>query len=176
MSDIPIKRKELAKIKAYIISVMCISVIGSLVSMLAPEGDGGGLGKNYRLVLGICVVLVCINPIKSIVLGINGFEIDSIVGITDENEGKYEEYLNSAYTDAEVESLKGGIYQMLEDRFKVMREDCSVAVELGRGEGNTRTLESIYITLYGGAIFKNTAEIEDYFGAIFNCEIITIIG
>lgn len=155
---------------------MCISVIGSLVSMLAPEGDGGGLGKNYRLILGLCVVLVCINPIKRVVLGIKNLEIDSIVGTVDENQGKYEEYLNSAYTDAEVESLKGGIYQMLEDKFNIMREECSVSVKLGEGEGNTRTLECIYITLYGGAIFKNTAEIEDCFGAIFNCEIITIIG
>ena len=162
--------------KGYIISVMCISVIGSLISMLAPEGEGGGIMRNNRLVLGLCVVLVCINPIKSIINEVKSLDIGSIVEIPDSDEGKYEDYLGGAYTDAEVENLKSGIYKMLEDRFSIMREDCSVAVKLRQSEGNARALESIYITLYGGAIFKNTNEIEDYFGRIFNCEIVTIIG
>ena len=162
--------------KGYIISVMCISVIGSLISTLAPEGEGGGIMRNNRLILGLCVVLVCINPIKSIINEVKSLDIGYIVEIPDADEEKYEEYLGGAYTYAEVENLKWGIYKMLEDRFSVMREDCSVAVKLGQNEGNSSELESIYITLYGGAIFKNTNEIEDYFGRIFNCEIVTIIG
>lgn len=162
--------------KAYVISVMCISVIGSLISILAPEGEGGGLARNNRLVFGLCVVLVCINPIKNIIIEIKSLDIGSIVEIPDSEEERYEGYLGGAYTDAEVENLKSGIYTMLEDRFSVPRENCSVAVKLRQGEGNARALESISITLYGGAIFKNTNEIEDYFGEIFNCEIITVIG
>ncbi|MBR3878609.1 MAG: hypothetical protein IKJ24_00665 [Clostridia bacterium] len=162
--------------KAYIISVMCISVIGSLLSMLTPEGEGGGIMRNNRLVFGLCVVLVCINPIKSIINEVKSLDIGSIVEIPDSDFERYEEYLGGAYTDAEVENLKAGIYQMLEDRFSVPRENCSVAVNLRRGEGGTSSLERIFITLYGGAIFKNTNEIEDYFGSIFNCEIVTVIG
>ena len=162
--------------KAYVISVMCISVIGSLISILAPEGEGGGLARNNRLVFGLCVVLVCINPIKNIIIEIKSLDIGSIVDLPDSKEEGYEGYLGGAYTDAEVENLKSGIYAMLEDRFSVPRENSSVAVKLRQGEGNARALESISITLYGGAIFKNTNEIEDYFGEIFNCEIITVIG
>ena len=155
---------------------MCISVIGSLISILAPEGEGGGLARNNRLVLGLCVVLVCINPIKNIIIEIKSLDIGSIVEVPDSEEERYEGYLGGAYTDAEVANLKSGIYTMLEDRFSVPRENSSVAVKLRQGEGNARALESISITLYGGAIFKNTTEIEDYFGEIFNCEIITVIG
>ena len=162
--------------KGYIISVMCISVVGSLVSMLAPEGEGGGLGRNNRLILGLCIVLVCINPIKSIILEIKDLDLGSIVDIEGSDEVDYEKYLDSAYTEAEVESLKSGIYRMLSDRFMIAREDCSVSVRLGQGEGDAMTLESICITLYGSAIFADTGEIEDYFGAIFGCEIITVIG
>ncbi len=144
--------------------------------MLTPEGEGGGLSRNMRLVFGLCVVLVCINPIKSIILQINDLDIGSVIDMPDSNDEKYEELLNSAYTDAEVESLKNGIYQMLSDRFGIPREDCSISVRLTQGESAKKELEIIYITLYGGAIFKNTAEIEEYFGAIFNCEIITVIG
>ena len=61
--------------KGYIISVMFITVVGSLVSMLAPDGEGGGLGRNNRLILGLCIVLVCINPIKSIILEIKDLDL-----------------------------------------------------------------------------------------------------
>lgn len=156
--------------------MMCISVIGSLVSALAPEGEGGGLGRNFRLIFGLCVVLVCINPIKNIVSEIKDLDIGSIIELPHAEEDKYEDYLDSAYTDAEVENLKIGIYQMLSDRFSVARENCSVSVTLSQNEGEERELRCIYITLYGSAIFKNTAEIEEYFGRIFDCEIITVIG
>ena len=155
---------------------MCISVIGSLVSMLAPEGEGGGLGRSYRLILGLCVVLVSVNPIKSIVLGIKDLDIGSIVELPDTEGERYEDYFKGSYSAAEVESLKNGICQMLEERFSIPREDCLVEVSLTVGEGEERVLDSIRITLYGPSIFKNTTEIEDYFVAIFGCEIVTMIG
>ena len=56
--------------KGYIISVICISVITSLISMLTPDGEGGGIGKNMKLICGLCIVFVWINPIIMIVDGI----------------------------------------------------------------------------------------------------------
>ena len=155
---------------------MCISVIGSLMSMLAPEGEGGGLGAKFRLIYGLCVVLVCINPIKSVVLEIKDLDLSNIVGDFEEGTDDYSDYLNNAYTQAEVESLKVGIRRMLSERFGVAEEDCRVDVSLYNNDGERAELESICITLYGPAIFKNTAEMEEYFGAIFECEIITVIG
>ncbi len=170
--------------KGYIISVICISVIGSLVSMLTPDGEGGGISKNMRLVFGLCVVLVCINPIKNIIFQLNDLTIDQILPPTNESEEKYEEFFNSAYTSAEVENLKEGIYKMLEDIYQIVREDCEVSVKLSEKNGQEssdlgtekRKLDTIYITLYGGAIFKNTDEIEEYLSAIFVCNVVTIIG
>lgn len=173
---VTIKQRSESKIKGYIISVMCISVISSVVSMLAPDGEGGGLSKNIRLVIGLCVVLVCINPIKNIIIGINDLNIGSIVEPPYQSEEEYKDFLNSAYTAAEIENLKDGIHKMLEDRFSVAREDCSVSVRLREGEDARRELECIYITLYGPAIFKNTTEIESYLRGIFGCKIITAIG
>ena len=65
---------------------------------------------------------------------------------------------------------------MLSDRFGIARENCDLSVKLAQGEGGERALERIVFTLYGPAIFANTGEIEDYFGRIFGCEIITVIG
>ena len=163
-------------IKGYILSVMCISIIGSLIAMLSPEGEGGGIGKNTRLIFGLCVVLVCINPIKDIVLQIKDLDFDSNIGLPDGEDDRYEEIFDSSYSSAEIENLKGGIKQMLSDRFNIDGTECAVSVKvIPAGEGKSR-LEHIFITLYGSAIFKNTDEIEDYFGKIFSCEIITAIG
>jgi hypothetical protein len=109
-------------------------------------------------------------------LEIKDLDLGGIVGDIEENADDYADYLSNAYTAAEVESLKVGIRQMLFDRFSVAGEDCRVDVSLYDGEGERATLESICITLYGPAVFKNTAEIEEYFGAIFGCEVITVIG
>ncbi len=163
-------------IKGYILSVMCISIIGSLITMLTPDGEGGGIGKNMRLCFGLCVVLVCINPIKDIIHQVNNFEIGDIMGNGDTIEDKYKDYFDSSYSAAELDDLKNGIYRLLADKYGIEREECKLSVRLSEGESQKKDIDSIFITLYGSAIFKNTDEIENYLGGLFGCEIITIIG
>lgn len=161
--------------KGYIISVICISVITSLISMLTPDGEGGGIGKNMKLVCGLCIVFVSVNPIIKIVDGIKSLDIESIVEET-EDEEKYQDKFDSSYTAAELANLKSGIKQMLSDRFGVEMSECDVTLTVQKNENGQSELVRIFITLYGSAIFKNTAEIEKYLGEIFNCEIVTAIG
>ena len=161
--------------KGYIISVICISVITSLISMLTPDGEGGGIGKNMKLVCGLCIVFVSVNPIIKIVDGIKSLDIESIVEGT-EDEEKYQDMFDSSYTAAELANLKSGIKQMLSDRFGVEMSECDVTLTVQNNENGQSELVRIFITLYGSAIFKNTAEIEKYLGEIFNCEIVTAIG
>ncbi len=155
---------------------MCISIVGSLVSMLTPDGEGGGISKNMRLIFGLCVVIVCINPIKEMVVLIDELDIGSVIDIPEEDEDKYNDIFNSSYTSAEIENLKMGIKQMLSDRFDIDSSECSVSVNSALGDGGRNMLKSITVILYGSAIFKNTDEIERYFENIFGCEVITAIG
>lgn len=158
--------------KEYIVSVICISVIGCIVSMLSPDGEGGGISKHMRLIFGICVVIVCINPIKDMVSYINEVDLGVIVGTPEQESDGYGDLFDSAYGAAEVGNLKNGIKQMLFDRFGIDSSECEIGVVLT----DDRELSRIAVTLYGGAVWKNTNEIEDYLGDIFNCEIITVIG
>ncbi len=157
-------------------SVLAVSIIGSLVSMLSPEGEGGGMIKNVKLVLGICVALVCIYPIKELVNDISALDIGSIVELPEQESDKYGDIFESSYSSAEAENLKSGIKQLLSDKFGIDSLECSVSVRLSDKNGERRELESISVTLYGSAIFKNTDEIERCLESIFNCEIITVIG
>lgn len=168
------------RMKGYILSVICICIVGSLFQILAPDGEGGGIGRVYRLIIGICIVLVCIYPMKSIINYIKDIEIPSVDHSTQYEQEEYESILGSSYHAAEKQNLKDGIKRILDDRFGIDASEVEVSLKLvdmsddKTGEG--MRLERIFITLYGGAIFINTNEIEEYFADLFGCEVVTAIG
>ncbi len=164
--------------KEYIISIVCVSIIGSLVSMLVPDGEGGGLGKHTRLVFGLCLIIVCMYPIKNAILFLDELDIKAEVGDAAPDSDELESIFDSSYSTAEAESLRQGIKTLLCDRFDIDMSECKVTLSLGEsGEGMGRQeIERIFITLYGSAIWKNTGEIDEYFSSIFKCEVITAIG
>ncbi len=154
---------------------MLISVIVSLVSMLSPNGENGAIGKNLKLICGLCVALVSVYPIIEIVEDVKSLDIGALV----DNGGQKEEYqdrFDLSYEAAELENLRSGIRGMLSDRFGIDTSECDVSVTVRKNADGQNELERIFITLYGRAIFKNTAEIERSFGEIFDCEIVTAIG
>ncbi|MBR3686791.1 MAG: hypothetical protein IKL66_04835 [Clostridia bacterium] len=163
--------------KSYIISIICVGVIGSIISLIAPDGEGGGLGKHVRLAVGCVLVLTCVSPLGELIEGIRGLDLSGLV--PDVNEGAIEEYesiFGNSYEAAELSSLKEGIAAMLGERYGIAREDCEIRVVADRGASGILELKRIFITLYGSAIWKDTGEIERYFGGLFDCEIVTAIG
>ncbi|MBE6684812.1 MAG: hypothetical protein E7592_04095 [Ruminococcaceae bacterium] len=163
--------------KSYIISIICVGVIGSIISLIAPEGEGGGLGKHVRLTVGCVLILMCVSPLGELIEGLRELDFSGLV--PEVNDGAIEEYesiFGNSYEAAELSSLKEGIAAMLEERYGVAREDCKVEVIADRNGSGELELKRIFITLYGSAIWKDTGEIERYFGGIFDCEIVTAVG
>lgn len=158
----------------YILSVMLVGIVGSVVSILAPEG---GLKDHVRLAIGIVTVAVCILPLMSIITNIGSFDIEQILGesqeITDQD---YEEILKSELKTAEIENLREGIKSMLEKKYGISADECYVSVMITSDNNGERKLERIFINLYGESIWKNTTEIEQYLGELFNCEIVCAVG
>ena len=143
--------------------------------MLTPDGEGGGISRNVKLVYGICIVFVCIYPIKNIITAVKDLDIGLIVETPDANEDKYKDILDSSYSAAETENLKNGIKQMLHDRFDIDSAECKVEVSFSENNGK-REIRRVLITLYGSAIWKDTGEIESVLANILSCEIVTAIG
>lgn len=158
--------------KGYILSVIGVCVVGTVVSIISPNADGGGLSKQIRVIIAVCVIGVCITPINEIINYINEVDIDGLIEFEDKTESDYEEIFREYYSSAELQNLKVGIKQLLYDKFGVDGAECTVTLKLS-GEGK---LERIFITLYGSAVFKDTGEIENYFAETFGCEIVTAIG
>ena len=161
-------------IKGYIVTVICVCVSSSIVSLLAPEGESG-IARQVRVAAGIVTALAVIAPIIGIVEKIGETDIS---GIVSEQDGKTEEY-QSIFEDQigklEAENTKDGIKSILEKGFHIEPSECSVAVSFDENNGEKR-LKRVNITLYGSAVWSDSSAIEDYLRELLECEIIIAVG
>ncbi len=161
--------------KQYIISLVAVCVVGAVVSILSPEGEGGGIARHTRLIVGICVILVCFAPVTDAVEWVRNFDIGTVLPDYEQDASEYESIFGGSYSDAEADNLKEGIAAFLVDRFGLDPTCISVKVRLS-GEGKDKRPERVTVTLYGSAIFADTHAIEDSLSSLLGCEIVTIIG
>ena len=159
----------------YVISIACVSVICSLASLISPEGEGGGLGKQIRLISALVLTVVCISPVAALMEALSSFDPSLLLPeIEDEGNGEYGEIFDGAFELSEERELENRISQILLEKFEISDDECSVSFVISEGEEG-RVLERIFILLRGSAIWKDTGEIEGYLYNIFGCEIVTAI-
>ena len=161
-------------IKGYVISVIAVSVVGAMVSALAPEGEGGGLAKNLRLACGAVMIAACISPMSELIAFLGGLDLDDIT-IENERAEEYEDIFYDGVVQSEKEGVEDGIIALLKREFGIDKSECRVDATLSANSDGTR-IKRIFITLYGSAIWSDTGAIEKYFGELLNCEIVTAIG
>ncbi len=152
-------------------------MIGSIITVLSPDGEGGGLGKHTRLAVGLCLVLVCITPLYSLIESLKSFDVSDLIPEPDIEESlEYESIFQSSYYQAEIENLRSGIVAILYDKYEIEPSDCLVKVKVAEDETGKRRLEQIFINLYGAAVWKDTGAIEGYLSSLFGCETVTAVG
>ena len=158
--------------KQYIISVISVGIIGSIVLVLSPDGEGGGVKKYVNLIIGLAVTLVCISPISSAFEFL--YDLDFNADLSDSSEIKieYESIFESSYTAAEVYNLKIGIKSVLEDEFSISEDECKVSVTLG----DSGELRRVLVTLYGSAIWCDSYAIEEHLTRLLGCETLVAVG
>ena len=163
--------------KQYVISVMIAGVIGAIVTLLSPEGEGGGLKNHVRLAVGLVLVTVSVSPIIGFVKDMSQLDVNSIIGeVGNSAKEEYESIFYEGYGAAEIENLKEGIKGILFERFGVKNDECYISVTTGEGQDGKRELKRIFINFYGAAIMKNTEEIEDYLSSLLGCEVVSAVG
>lgn len=163
--------------KQYVISVIAVGVIGSIVNLLTPSGERGGISSHVRLVTGLVLILVCVSPLVTLIRSLGELDVSDIVGDIEKIEGvEYESVFQESYSAAEIENVKSGVKSILLDKFEIAEDECYVSITTESGESGKRSIKRIFINLYGRAILKNTDEIEEYLSSLFGCEIVTAVG
>lgn len=163
--------------KNYIISIIIVGVIGSLVTLLSPDGEGGGLKKHVRFAVGLCMILFFATPIMSLIQGLAELDVSALIPSSENGKtAEYESIFESSFSAAEVENLREGIANILKEKFGIEAEQCSVSVKILSSESGKRELQRVFVRLLGSAIWKDTGEIERYLEELLGCEVITAVG
>ena len=163
--------------KFYIISVVIIGIVGALIRLLSPHGEGGGLKNHVKLAIGIAIIPISIFPLTSFIEEIQKIDVSDIVGGQDsERLEEYESIFEEGYLLAEEDNLKIGIADILKEKFEIDPSECYISVKISTGSDMKRRLERIFINLYGSAIWKDTVSIEKYLSSLFGCETVIAVG
>lgn len=161
--------------KGYIISVILVGIIGSVMSVLSPEGEGGGIGKTVKYATGLVLIIVCIAPLSAFLESLNNLDLQAFFDVEKEESEEYESIFDASYGSAEVANTREGIKRILNERFEIDESEVDVSVQVVTDENGARRLNRIFLTLYGSAIWKDTGAIERYLGSLFGCEIVTAV-
>lgn len=161
--------------REYVLAVLIVGILGSCISLLAPEGEGGGLGKHVRLAVGVVLIAVCISPLLSLIDSLRELDLQ---GFLPEGEDlqEYESLFEEGFFAAEQKTAEEGIVRLLRDRFGIEEGEAEVSLQITEEGDGTRHVTRIVILLYGSAVWKDTGAIEGYLEGLFSCEVITAIG
>ena len=163
--------------KMYVIAIVVVGVIGSVIRLLSPQGEGGGLKNHVRLAVGIATIPICIFPLLSFMDEVRSFDIGDVIGeLEGEQIEEYESIFEDGYLSAEEENLREGIARILADKYGIERSDCYILVKISTDKDGKRRLDRIFINLYGSAVWKDTGSIEKYLSSLFSCETVIAVG
>ncbi len=158
----------------YIYAFVLTAVAAVMVEMLAPSEEGGRLGGSVRLVAGLCMLVMLLQPLKEGIALVRSLADGDVQiswdGSTPTDEQDYQDILQgelAALGRGEVVSWVSGI---LETSFGIPKENHTVTVEMAPVEGvELPAVAKVTILLHGASIFENPHQIEDYITDRLGC-------
>lgn len=162
------------EIHAYILSLIATVFAVTLVGILAPGGDGGS-ARHLRLLTSLVLICVLISPALSLAEGVRdlldgNFAFEDDAGVGEDYSSALRESMNATSKHYFVQMLT----QTLAERFFIAEDDIRCRVEW-KTEGENLRPTLVTVVLSGRAIWKNTAEIEQYVTSLLGCECISAI-
>ena len=162
-------------IKVYMLSIFATALLITVVDILAPTNNGGGLSKYLKLVTSLVFVCILISPTVSLAQHLrdfaNGnweFEIEGDV------EDHYFAELQDALDNASKDYFEGMLKQTLCKEFDIAEDDLRVRVDWD-GLGEELRPQKVTVILSGKAIWKNPAKIEGYVSSLLGCACVSAI-
>ncbi|MBQ9079790.1 MAG: stage III sporulation protein AF [Clostridia bacterium] len=162
--------------REYLMNVIGASLLVGVISILAPEGEGGGLRRYVSFIGALCVLALLISPLGELISYLGGLSEDSFDALTGESEARenYENRYNEYLLSLGKENVAVGVIQLLEERFDIPSDECHVKVSAEERDGELY-IENVTVILSGKSLFRNPYEIEKYISELLGCEC-TVIG
>lgn len=157
--------------KQYLMSLFVLALCCAVVELLSPEGEGGGIARHIRLLVGLCLLCVAIAPLTAYVAqGISPLE--ALEGAVDEwldksehsgedFEARWEEQSEALDLTVAAETVA----EMIEEHFSLAAADCRVSLTTdGQGE-----LVEVRVALTGRAIWTDARAIQEMIDELLGC-------
>lgn len=157
--------------KEYVITLVGVCLFCGFITVLSPDGEGGGIKKHIKLIASLCVLSVMIAPLVSFAESLGEYNAENLSDIFEGEEyiNKYEEICNdtiSAYTADEIaRRCKTRICAELgmeSESFEV-----EVATEC---VDDVLEVSSVRVTLHPAAITQDPREISAIVSDMLDCE------
>lgn len=162
---------------SYIISLVSASLAISLISILSPEGNGGGIAKHIRLISSLFLICVLIAPVGQLIGGLRNLATGSFTlpefELPNEEDGNLQ--LQDSLDSASKQYFLDSLTILLLQEFSIQEGDLSCKAVWDEQDGQIAP-KKITIILSGSAIWKDPKKIQAFVTDLLGCECITAIA
>ena len=157
--------------KSYFLSIAATALIASIVSILSPAGEGGGISRHLKLFTSLLLVCVLISPIGGWIGGIQDWFNGELAFPWEDTEKNIENNnLQDRLDEMSTEYFTALLTETLEREFSIETGDLRCVV-IWQSENDPDHLrpERVTLLLSGRAIWKNTEAMEDFVTSLLGC-------
>lgn len=156
----------------YLMGLFALAVCCAAVELLAPAGEGGGIGRHIKLMSALCLLCVLIAPMTSLVQ--NGEDIrqglEHWISQWADEEQATENFTQQWQEQLEqMDTAYAGelVAQMLQSKFGLAVSDVRVTLTIDQTGKN---IEEMRVALTGRAIWADTHAMDAYIRDSFGCK------
>ena len=147
--------------REYFKQLIVTAVLCGLGGHLLPGGEGGTYGRHWRLLSGVCMLLLLVQPIRLVVReGENLWHmLQSAIAQAEEDAATYDTQHEELLQQWDVRIAACAIEQALCEQFAMDAEDVEVTIRL---QAETDEIAHVYVALSGRAIWQDAQKIRQY--------------
>ena len=156
--------------KAYIITIITISIVAGIISSLLSSESK--LRKHINFISGLICAISLLSPIVNIAKSTTVLtdSIESIIGSLDISESINSS--NQIIIDEGTEQICKGIKEAVKSRFKFNDESIKIEATINDNNIEAIILERITITLLGDATWTDEKRVKEYIEELVGCNVI----
>ena len=160
--------------KDYLLSLLVVSMILSVVGILAPKGTGGGLAGHIRLVAALVWICVLIAPLPTVIAELRDVWSNGFIEIQTQDAPDYQIQTDQILDEASKAYFCDMLTQALEDRFSLMPGSLRCHVVWNETSDGIRP-GKVTLLLSGDAVWQSPKQLEEFVTELIGCECISAI-
>ena len=157
----------------YLMGLFVLGLCCAAVELLAPAGEGGGIGRHIKLMSALCLLCVLISPVTALLRDGESIKdrLQHWVSQWADEEQTTQDFENRWQTESEqldVVYAEQLIAEMLRDEFAIAASDLGIEIVLSPSRD---AIDQLRVALTGRAIWTDTHKMETYIHNTFGCDV-----